>query len=73
MVKNRTKQLSPRGTQPTAEASSVIVTFRISSRDFNRLGTQLNENPVVGVKSVHQLARKLLVDLIGGTKYVKLG
>ena len=72
MVKNRTKQTSQHEAKPNAGASSVIVTFRIPLHDFTQLSSRLNDHPIVGVKSVHQLARKLLVDVINH-RYLKLG
>lgn len=42
-----------------------VVTFRIDDGARGRLATELRQ-PVSGVRSIHQLARKVVIDFLSG-------
>ena len=45
---------------------SVVVTFRANKKSVNKAVRTLTEEPIVGVRSHHQLARKLFMDFTLG-------
>lgn len=54
---------------PKANVSAVrpvVVSFRITTKQHKVLEAMLDRNPIIGINSINQLARKILSDYTNG-------
>lgn len=63
MTEHTKRKVRGKGVKPCKDH---ILSFRLSENDAESLGRALGSVPIVGVKSVHHLGRKIVLDFLRG-------